>query len=72
MNINYYLQVFEETGIETKFVTFIAIREKKVYKFGQPDLYFVALLLPKTLEVKIDPGEIKCAQWMPIVYFLFY
>jgi len=61
--------VFEETGITAKFVSILAIREKKVYIFGQSDIYFIALLTPITFEVNLDPGEIKCAQWMPIEEF---
>jgi len=62
-------EVFEETGIKTKFLGILAIREKKKYKFGQQDIYFIALLQPLSYEIKIDPGEIRCAEWMAIEEF---
>ena len=64
-------QVFEETGIKAKFQSLICFREKLNYKWNAADIYFVCLLKPETLEIKIDPGEIKIAKWMKIVRVVF-
>lgn len=50
----------------------IAFREKLVYRWNQPDIYFVALLKPLTFDIKIDPNEIGDAKWMKIVSFISY
>jgi len=50
----------------------IAFREKLVYRWNQPDIYFVALLKPLTFDIKLDPNEIGDAKWMKIVKNMFY
>lgn len=62
-------EVFEETGVETEFVSLMAFRETKDYKFGMPDIYFVCLLKPKTFDLKKCEQEIKDVKWMKIVDF---
>eukprot|EP00357_Protocruzia_adherens_P003773 CAMPEP_0115012986 /NCGR_PEP_ID=MMETSP0216-20121206/25102_1 /TAXON_ID=223996 /ORGANISM="Protocruzia adherens, Strain Boccale" /LENGTH=295 /DNA_ID=CAMNT_0002382225 /DNA_START=46 /DNA_END=933 /DNA_ORIENTATION=- len=62
-------EVFEETGIETEFVSLLSLREKHNYYFGHSDLYFVALLKPKTLEITPCPTEIKAAKWTTLEEF---
>ena len=39
-------EVWEETGVKTKFVSIIGFRELIKYTWGQPDLYFICLLEP--------------------------
>jgi len=63
-------EIFEETGIKTKFQSLVAFREKKRHLFGQPDIYFLALCKPLTFEINADPQEIKKAKWMPAEEFL--
>jgi len=32
-------------------------------------MYFIALLKPLSFEIKIDPNEVNCAEWMKIEDF---
>jgi len=50
-----------------EFQSILDFREKLVYRWGQPDIYFVALLKPLTYDIKICPKEIGAARWMKIV-----
>jgi hypothetical protein len=37
-------EVWEETGVKTKFQSILGFREVQNFKFGQADLYFVCML----------------------------
>jgi len=63
-------EVFEETGIKSKFKCIVSVREKKSFRFGQPDIYFSTLCEPLTYDIDIDPQEIKCAKWMSMEEFM--
>lgn len=65
-------EVLEETSIETEFLSLMAFRETKEYKFGMPDIYFVCLLKPKTFEPKKPEQEIQDVKWMKIVLFYLF
>lgn len=65
-------EVLEETSIETEFLSLMASRETKEYKFGMPDIYFVCLLKPKTFEPKKPEQEIQDVKWMKIVLFYLF
>jgi 8-oxo-dGTP pyrophosphatase MutT (NUDIX family) len=64
-------EVWEETGIKTKFVSILGFRELLRYQWGQQDLYFVCLLEPaEGASTAIDvqmPDEIAKADWIPLV-----
>lgn len=61
-------EVWEETGVKTKFQSVVGFREVQNFKFGQADLYFVCML--EALDEKIDiqmPDEVEKAEWKPFV-----
>ena len=60
-------EVWEETGVKTKFVSILGFRELLKYQWGQQDLYFVCLLEPENENEEIDiqmPDEIAKADWI--------
>jgi len=63
-------EVWEETGIKSKFNSLLGWREKRDYKWGQADIYFFAWMTPESYEIKIDPMEIHTAKWMKIDEYL--
>jgi 8-oxo-dGTP pyrophosphatase MutT (NUDIX family) len=65
-------EVFEETGVRTRFEGLLALRHMHRVAFGVSDLYFLALLRPLEpsapaqaldAEIRIDPGEIAASTW---------
>lgn len=62
-------EVFEETGIESKFKGIVALREKSPYYFGRNDFYFVCLLEPGNEEISQCEHEIEKSAWMPVDEF---
>jgi 8-oxo-dGTP pyrophosphatase MutT (NUDIX family) len=63
-------EVFEETGIRTRFESCLSFRHLHGYNFGRSDIYFVCLLRPEgNLEVHPDPGEIAQCKWMKVEEF---
>uniref|UniRef100_A0A7S2RKT8 Nudix hydrolase domain-containing protein n=2 Tax=Eucampia antarctica TaxID=49252 RepID=A0A7S2RKT8_9STRA len=71
-------EVFEETGISTKFESLLSFWHRHGLTFGKSDLYVVCLLHPTTTNnnkdsnqtIQVDPMEISDAKWMPIDEFL--
>ena len=61
-------EVWEETGIKSKFVSIMGFREVQNFKFGQSDLYFVCMLeaLSENIEIQM-PNEIAKAEWKDLV-----
>ncbi|CAH3135168.1 unnamed protein product [Porites lobata] len=59
-------EVFEETGIETEFVSLVCFRHLVNFRFGCSDVYFICHLRPLTQEIKMDTKEIAAAQWMDL------
>ena len=62
-------EVWEETGVKTKFVSVLGFRELLKYHFDQQDLYFVCLLETIDGNEAIDiqmPDEISKAEWLPL------
>lgn len=47
-------EVWEETGVETNFLSIVGFRELLKYQWGQQDLYFVCLLEPKDANETIE------------------
>jgi ADP-ribose pyrophosphatase YjhB (NUDIX family) len=46
-------EVFEETGVKTRFESVLGFRELQNFKFGQADLYFVCLLTAEDERIEI-------------------
>lgn len=64
-------EVFEETGIRAKFKSLVGFRHAHGYAFGCSDIYFVARLIPETLEIKKCSQEISECVWMKVInYFI--
>lgn len=59
-------EVFEETGIQTKFRSIVAFRHGHNFNFNCSDIYIVVALTPISEEIKFDEKEISKCQWMPI------
>lgn len=63
-------EVFEETGVRTKFESVICFRHQHGYRFGKSDIYFCCKLSPLSKEIVMDPEEIADARWMPVQEYL--
>ena len=60
-------EVWEETGVETKFKSVLAFRELLKWKFEQPDHYFVCVLHAQKDRIEIQmKSEIARAEWLPV------
>ncbi|CAD6215916.1 GSCOCG00000733001-RA-CDS [Cotesia congregata] len=59
-------EVFEETGIKAKFKSLVGFRHAHNYAFGCSDIYFVARLVPETLQINKCTQEIAEAVWMKL------
>ena len=62
-------EVWEETGVKTKFVSVLGFRELLKYHFDQQDFYFVCLLETmdgnETIDIQMT-DEIAKADWVPL------
>lgn len=64
-------EVWEETGIETRFEGVLGFATKHPYRFGKSNAYFVCKLSPLTRVIAIqDSDEIADAQWLTIDDFI--
>jgi 8-oxo-dGTP pyrophosphatase MutT (NUDIX family) len=63
-------EVYEETGVETKFDGLVCLRHWHGYRYGKSDIYFVARLVPISQEIKQDHEEIAECRWMPVEEYL--
>jgi len=63
-------EIFEETGIRSKFLSLNCFRHWHGYRYGKSDIYFVCRLKPLSSVITIDPGEISEALWMPVDEYL--
>jgi len=61
-------EIFEETGIQTKFLDMILIRHTHNMQFGCSDVYCICRLEPLTEQIIVD-AEIEDAKWIPILEF---
>jgi ADP-ribose pyrophosphatase YjhB (NUDIX family) len=61
-------EVFEETGVKSRFEHILAFRHQLNWQFGRGDLYFVCKLAALSSAIKID-DEIEDAMWMEIEEF---
>ncbi|MBN1936915.1 MAG: NUDIX domain-containing protein [Anaerolineae bacterium] len=63
-------EVFEETGIQTRFESLICFRHWHGYRYGKSDIYFICRLLPLNAQIAAQPDEIAECLWMPVQDFL--
>ncbi len=66
-------EVKEETGVSCSFQKMLCFRETESYQFDCPDIYFVALMSPSSLDITIQEDEIAQCAWFDQdeVYDLF-
>ena len=63
-------EVFEETGVRSRFETMVCLRHWHVNLFGSSNLYFICRLSPLSEEIQnLDP-EIHDVRWMPVETYL--
>ena len=63
-------EVYEETGVRTRFDALVCLRNLHGYRHGKSDIYFVCRLTPLTLEISIQAEEIEECFWMPVEQYL--
>ncbi len=63
-------EVFEETGVRTRFDALICFRHWHGYRFGKSDIYFVCRLHPLSREISIQEEEIADSLWMPVTDYM--
>ncbi|PTY37699.1 DNA mismatch repair protein MutT [Saccharospirillum sp. MSK14-1] len=64
-------EVWEETGIETRFESVLGFATKHPYRFGKSNAYFVCKLTPLSSQLAIqDTDEIAEARWLSIDAFV--
>ncbi|KAK2157453.1 hypothetical protein LSH36_191g03068 [Paralvinella palmiformis] len=63
-------EVYEETGIRTKFQCVVAFRHMHQFRFGCSDFYFVCLMKPLTLEINRCQYEIADARWLDLETYI--
>jgi 8-oxo-dGTP pyrophosphatase MutT (NUDIX family) len=63
-------EVYEETGIRTRFESVACFRHQHGGLHGKSNIYFVCRLSPLNEEIVIDPDEIAEARWMPVEDYL--
>jgi 8-oxo-dGTP pyrophosphatase MutT (NUDIX family) len=63
-------EVFEETGVRSRFESMVCLRHWHLNLFGSSNLYFVCRLSPLSREIRnLDP-EIHDVRWMPVDKYL--
>ena len=63
-------EVFEETGVKSKFRNIIGFRHQNELSFRKSDIYIYCLMKAKTTGIHIDKNELADACWMPIKEFV--
>ena len=63
-------EVFEETGVCTRFEALICLRNLHGYRYGKSDIYFVCRLSPLSHRISIQIEEIEECLWMPLAEYL--
>lgn len=63
-------EVFEETGIHTRFEALTSFRHWHGYRFGKSDIYFICRLSPLNHDITIQESEIAECLWMPVDDYL--
>ena len=63
-------EVFEETGVRTRFNALVCLRNLHGYRYGKSDMYLVCRLEPLSYEISAQAEEIEECLWMPLeLYF---
>lgn len=63
-------EVYEETGIHTKFEALMCFRHWHRYRYGKSDIYFICRLSPLDHDITIQESEIEECLWMPVDTYL--
>lgn len=63
-------EVFEETGIRTKFRGLVGMRHHHRGQFGASNIYAVCRLSPINRDIRLDGEELEKALWMPVDDYL--
>jgi 8-oxo-dGTP pyrophosphatase MutT (NUDIX family) len=63
-------EVFEETGVQTRFEAMVCFRHWHGYRYGKSDIYFTARLSPLSLNITKQDDEIDECLWMPVEEYL--
>jgi ADP-ribose pyrophosphatase YjhB (NUDIX family) len=63
-------EVFEETGIQSKFESLLCLGHLHQWQYDKSNIYFVCRLLPLTHHITIDKTEIAQARWMSLEEYL--
>ncbi len=63
-------EVFEETGVATRFESVVCFRHWHGYRYGKSDIYFVCRLSPLSRKITMQTEEIQECIWMPVDEFL--
>ena len=63
-------EIFEETGIETRFQSLVCFRHWHEYRDDNSDIYFVCRLEPISFTLNRQEDEIEECLWMPVDEYL--
>lgn len=63
-------EVFEETGIRTRFEALTCFRHWHGYRYGKSDIYFICRLSPLNYDIVRQESEIEECVWMPVDEYL--
>ncbi len=63
-------EVFEETGVRTRFASVASFRNQHGYRHAKSDIYFACRLEPLSHEITIQIEEIEECRWMPLSQYL--
>ncbi len=63
-------EVFEETGVRTKFEKLVCFRHWHGYRYDKSDIYFVCRLSPLSEAISIQAEEIEECLWLPVAEYL--
>ena len=63
-------EVFEETGVKTRFESLVGFTHQAVWRFEKSAFYLVCRLYPLTKNIIIDEKEIAEAFWIPVDQYL--
>jgi 8-oxo-dGTP pyrophosphatase MutT (NUDIX family) len=59
-------EVFEETGVPTRFDALVCFRHWHGYRYNKSDIYFVCRLRPLHQIIEMQTAEIEECLWMPV------
>jgi 8-oxo-dGTP pyrophosphatase MutT (NUDIX family) len=63
-------EVFEETGVPTRFEALVCFRHWHGYRYDKSDIYFVCRLRPLHQIIEMQAAEIEECFWMPVHEYL--